>query len=188
MATLAKLKPLDVEAELERLRLKSVIIMQREWRARVAARQAKMEADKFLEIKRQQRQAKLDKQRKLDEAIAKRRAEAELKRQMALSEEKRRQQEEEERRLKAIRVAKLKVANEQTERKFAAKMKIIRGKCFAAFKRYARTRILRRKVSREDTRRRFLRWHNYAKVVLNKKLFENVNACVIQRFARCIIA
>jgi ankyrin repeat protein len=188
MATLAKLKPLDVEAELERLRLKSVIIMQREWRARVAARQAKMEADKFLEIKRQQRQAKLDKQRKLDEAIAKRRAEAELKRQMALSEEKRRQQEEEERRLKAIRVAKLKVANEQTERKFAAKMKIIREKCFAAFKRYARTRILRRKVSREDTRRRFLRWHNYAKVVLNKKLFENVNACVIQRFARYIIA
>ena len=50
------LKPLDVEAELERLRIKCIIHLQREWRSRLAARAAKAEADKFLEIKRQQRE------------------------------------------------------------------------------------------------------------------------------------
>ena len=187
-ATLALLKPLDVEAELERLRLKAIIKLQREWRSRVAARKAKEEADKFLEIKRKQRMAKLEAQRKRDEAIAKRRAEAERKRLLALDEERRRQDEEEKRKIRAIRAAKLKVAKEQTERKFIEKMNILRKKCFIALKRYYFTRQLRRKVSREDTRRRLKRWHSIAKVMANKKKFENACAAIIQRFARFVIA
>ena len=188
LATLAKLKPLDVEAELERLRLKAIIQLQREWRSRLATRKAKAEADKFVEIKKQQREAKLEAKRKRDVAIGKRRAEAERKRTLALDAEKRRAAEAEARRLKAIKDAKLKVANKQTEYRFAAKMKELKIKCFMALKRHYGTRTLRRKVMREDTRRRFKRWHGLARAMADKKTFESDCASIIQRFARYIIA
>ena len=188
LKTLAMLKPLDVEAELERLRIKCIIHLQREWRSRLAARAAKAEADKFLEIKRQQREAKIKAQQKRDKAIAKRRAEAEIKRQHQLDAEKRKAAEEEARRLRAIKDAKLKVANKQTERRFAAKMKELTVKCFMAMKRFYRTRTLRRKVMREDTRRRMRRWHGLARTMANKKLFRDKCAGVIQRFGRYLIA
>ena len=188
LATLAKLKPLNVEEELERLRLKAIIQLQREWRSRLAARKAKEEADKFLEIKRQQRLAKLEEQRKREEAINKRRRQAEKKRKQAEQQRQMELDQEEARRLKAIQDAKRKVANKNVERKFAAKMKELTVKCFAAMKRYGRTRILRRKVMREDTRRRFKRWGAYARAMKNQTKFKNDRAEVIQRFARFIIA
>ena len=72
LAVLARLKPVSVEEQMKRLQLKSVIRLQRQWRERVAARAAKAEADAFLEIKRQQRDARIAERKRREEAIRRR--------------------------------------------------------------------------------------------------------------------
>eukprot|EP00946_MAST-07B_sp_MAST-7B-sp1_P002857 g2857.t1 len=84
LAVLARLKPVSVEEQMKRLQLKSVIRLQRQWRERVAARAAKAEADAFLEIKRQQRDARIAERKRREEAIRRRREAAEKKKKAAI--------------------------------------------------------------------------------------------------------
>ncbi len=186
--TLRMMAPLSVEKELERLRLKAVIQLQREWRRRLAARKAEAEANAFLDIKRAQRDAKIAERKRKDAEIEARRA-ARAK-QAALERQQRSEAEKAEREAEKRRRARMKARQQrdEAERRFQKRLSFLRLTCFQRWRRYTGTNKLRRKVYGGDMRRRLRRWQGYARARKNMRAHKDLCAECIQRFARACIA
>ena len=188
MAVLARLKPVSVEEQMEKLRLKSVIRLQRQWRERVAARKAKAEADAFLEIKRQQRDARIAERKRREAAIRKRREAAERKRKAAI-EAKLAAERAKEREMARLReLARQQLLSEDVERRFKKRQGQTIRRCFLKLRRHAKTFILRRKVFRNEIQSRFNMWCYYVSASKKQRNLEHTSACTIQNFCRMIMA
>jgi ankyrin repeat protein/tetratricopeptide (TPR) repeat protein len=188
MAVLSRLKPVSVEEQMEKLRLKSVIRLQRQWRERVAARIAKYEAEMFLEVKRRQRDAKIAERKRREEAIRKRREAAEKKKKAAMEAKLAAERAKEQEMVRLRALARQQLLDEDIEQRFKERRQRTVRRCYMKLQRHAKSRVLRRKVFRSQMQSRVDRWCTFTKDSKARKRLEQASAATIQRFGRMLIA
>ena len=176
------------EEQMEKVRLKAIIRIQRRYRERRDARIAKEHADIIANAKREKRKREMEKKKAREAAIKKRRIEQERKHQERINREKR---EEEE------RVAKLKARQraivekhqkEEAEARFQAHVRQSLTTFLAYWKKFTGSARLKKKVFRSEFQRRINLWKEFHALRREWHAKQDVAARAIQRCFRAFHA
>ena len=175
---------LSWEEQMEKVRLKAIVRIQRKYRERQAARLAKEEADVLLNIRREKRKRENEARKAREEAIKKRRMDEERKHMERVN----RQKREEEERLAKLKQRQLDIVHkhqqEEAERRFREHIHSIIRRRLNLWKKYTKTCILKKKVFRHEFKRRIDRWKRFADDCKDHRSRKEKAAHAIQRCFR----
>ena len=179
---------LSWEDQMEKLKEKAIIRIQRKFRERRAARIAKEEADKLMAVKRAERKRKLEEKRAREAAIKKRQLEQERKHQERLN----RQKREEEERARKLKQRQMEIIHkhqqEESERRFQEHCLQTQRKNFRLWKQYKQSCKLKKKVYRHEFQRRWGIWTTFVRYRKSWKALREKSASAIQRAFRAFHA
>eukprot|EP00943_MAST-04B_sp_MAST-4B-sp1_P007565 g7565.t1 len=179
---------LSWEDQMEKLKEKAIIRIQRKYRERRAARIAKEQADMLLNIKRAEKKRKREERLAREEAIRKRQLEQERKHQERLN----KQKKEEEERARQLKERQLQIIHkhqaEESERRFQEHCLQTKRKNFRLWKQYTQSCKLKMKVFRHEFIRRWGIWNTFVRYRKNWKALRTKSASIIQRAFRAFHA
>ena len=176
------------KVQLEEIKQKAVLTLQRAYRARKAARIAKAQADEIMEIKRAERKRRRKEATDLNAKIRDRADRQAAKHKRRLTEKARREQEEKEA-VDARNQSRVKKHQEKETAKRVAKYNRKRKeRSIHLWKVYVRVRVQKRKAYGRMMKDRMSRWHRYAVLNRENRLFRNNCARTVQSAFRAYLA
>ncbi len=179
---------LSWEDQMEKLKEKAIIMIQRKYRERRAARIAKEQADTLMNVKRAERKRKREEKLAREEAIRQRQMEQERKHQERLNKQKR----EEEERARKLKERQLEIIHkhqeEESERRFQEHCLQVKRKNFRLWNQYTQSCKLKMKVFRHEFVRRWSIWNTFVRYRKDWKALREKSASIIQRGFRAFHA